>query len=514
MRKKQQTEATSAVMTPRARRAYGMILTAVIIAVIVVVNAIIYGLANHNKWYFYSSAPLSHTMSTGTDAYVREVADRGRVRILFCDSKENLEGEQVFNLVWQTAHQFAARHSDFVTVEEPINIFTNPEQVEKYKYEVDEDGRFVLDENGDRKQVNTINRNSVIIVGERDYAVLPMQSFFILDEDQVIVSYTGEEVFAGMIHRVQTPETRPTAYFTMSHGETYSVSFMNRLICAGYAVKSIDFVSQDIEYHRGDILIVSNPRYDFIRGNPDRGVVGELDEMDAFLAAGGSVFAMLDPVVTNTVKLEEFLSSWGITVMRAETEAGARDTVMVHDSSNSITTDGYALITEINREGVGADIGNAMDQNNAGRIIISRASPMTLTSPAGKTVTPLLISSGTASAMADGKTVDAGGSYPVAAMSRDETTGGGVFAVSSVYLTAEDALTTNEYGNRDLLFFVIGQLCRVSVPTGGTQLLFEETTVEDLTMWEARLFTVLLVGVLPLAVVVTGTVIIVKRRNR
>ncbi len=497
--------------TLRSRNLYGIILTAVIIAVVVVLNTVIFGLARKNSWYFYTSRPLQHTIGTGTDDYVREVADRGEVRILFCDTPENLEGEQAFNLVWQTAHQFAERHSDFVSVE-TVNIFTDPASVEHYKYETDDEGNFVLDEDGKRKKINEVNRNSVIFAGENDFAVLPMQSFFILDEEKVIVSYTGEEVTAAMIHRVQTPETRPTAYFTTAHGESYSESFMNRLVCAGYAINTVDFVSQDLTYRDGDIIIISNPQYDFTRGR--EGVIGELDEMDAFLEAGGSVFAMLDPVVTNTVKLEEFLSSWGLTVMRAETSASAHDTVMVHDSANSITTDGYALITEISREGVGAEIADAMEAAGAGRIIISRASPITVASPTGKTAIPLLTSSSSSTASADGQVVDEDGNYAVAAMSRDEATGGGVFVVSSVYLIAEDALATNEYGNRDLIFFVIGELCDVSVPTGGTHLLFDETTVEDLTMWEARFFTVILCVMIPLGVVIAGTVILIKRRNR
>ncbi len=493
---------------------YGLLVIAAIIAVVVVLNTVIYGLAKSNSWYFYAEEPIAHTMGTDTDAYVQEVADRGQVRIIFCDTPENLEEEPVFNLVWQTAHQFAARHADFVTVTETVNIFTDPEKVESYKYKVDENGDFVLDEEGERIKVNNITRYSVIIAGEKDFAVLPMQSFFILDENQSIVSYTGEEVFAAMIHRVQTPETRPTAYFTMSHGEGYSTSFLNRLVCAGYAIETVDFVSQDITYKKGDLLVISNPQYDFIRGNPDRGVIGELDKMDAFLEAGGSIFAMLDPVVTNTVKLEEFLSGWGITVMRAETGASAHDTVMVNDSANSITTDGYALITEIDREGIGAEIGADMDAIGAGRIIVNRASPIVLSSPAGKTVTSLLRSSATAAAYADGRTVDNKGNYTIAAMSRDETTGGGVFVVSSVYLTAEDALATNEYGNRDLIFFVIGELCDLAMPTGGTHLLFDESYIEDLTMWEARLYTIILCIVVPVAVGITGAVILIKRRNR
>ncbi len=497
------------------RTAYGIVITAVIIAVVVVFNVLLYGLATENSWYFYASDPIAHSIGHGTDDYVKEVSDRGSVRIIFCDTEENLEKEPVFNLVWQTAQQFAERH-DFVTVAEPINIFKDPQLVEKYKYDVDDEGN--------REQINTINRYSVIVEGveTKDFVVLPMHSFFILDQDQVIISYTGEEVMAAMIHRVQTPEVRPVAYFTINHGETYSVSFMNRLVCAGYDIKTVDLISEDLLEMdidpKGDLLVISNPQYDFTRGNAASGAVGELDRIDAFLAKGGNVFTMLDPIVTNTVKLEAFLSSWGMTITRTEkTNAHGiveRDAVMVRDDTNSITTDGYALVAEICREGVGADIGAAMDKHDAGRIIISRASPITLKKTEGKEVTPLLRSSSSSASYAGGNRVNNNGNYPIAAISRDEATGGSVFVVGSVYMTAEDALTTNEYGNRDLVFHIVGVMSDISVPAGGTHLLFDNRGVEDLTMWEARLWTVIVAVLVPLSVAVTGTVVIIKRRNR
>ncbi len=490
------------------------LLTAAVIAVIVVFNTVLFGLASNYSWYFRTDEVLKHDIGTALDGYLNEVADKGDVQIIFCDTPEALEGDQVYNLVWQTAHQFAAKH-EFVTVPEPVNIFTDPASVEKYKYEIDkETGKYVLDEDGKRKQINAITRSSVIFAGEHDYAVLPMQSFFILDSEKLITAYNGEEVTAAMIHRVQTAVERPTAYFTMSHGETYSTAFMNRLISAGYAMQAIDLVASDLTYRKGDIIVVSNPQFDFFRGNADKGVVGEIDKMEEFLAEGGSVLAMLDPLVTNTVQLEKFLASWGLTITRAETEASSRDTVMVRDNSNSIPSDGYALISEISETGLASGIAAGMKEIDAGRVIISRASPITLTSPEGRESAAVLTSSSTSAGYADGELVDDKGRYAIAAISRDAKTGGCVFAVSSVYLTAEDALTTNEYGNRDFIYFMLEEMGGVSMPTGGTLLLFDEVAIEDLTMWEARLFTILVAVAAPIAVVGAGAVILIKRRNR
>ncbi len=501
-----------------ARFAQG--LTAVFIGLLVVFNTAIYGLANRYSWYFYTTPHLEHTVGDATDQYLKEVAGAGQVNILFCDFEEELEGDRVYNLVWQTANQLAEKH-DFITVE-TVNIRVDPDRVEKYKYETDpETGDYVLDENGQRKQVNTLSTDSVVIDGAESFVVLHMSSFFILDDQSMITAYNGEEIFASMIHRVQEDEL-PTAYFTISHGESFSTSFYNRLMCAGYMPTTVDLMAEELEGGEGDLLVIANPAYDFIRGNPDKGIVAELDKIEAFLERGGSVWVMLDPLITTTVYLEEFLASWGISVDRAtvtvELANGQKEqvteAVMVRDPANSVTTDGYALVTSPAGSAVAEKIADAMKEIDAGRVIVSRASSMTLTGVGGKTVSGILTTSSAASAFAAGEEIDKKGSYTVAAMSVDNESGGGIFAVSSVYLTAQDAMTTNEYGNRDMIFLVLKELTGIKVPAGCSLLLIDPTGLEDLTMREARLWTALLAVVLPLGVGVSGYLILKKRRNR
>ncbi len=489
----------------------GTILTVVIIAVVVVFNAVMFGMANKFTWYFREETELKHAIGTGMKSYMTEVADRGDVNIIFCDSEDALVADEAYNLVWQTANEYANTYS-YIKVKN-VNIYTQPEEVQKFKYGINP-------ETGKEEQINKISKDVVIFEGEKDFVVLPMQSFFILDSQNYITAYNGEEMIGAMVHRVQTPEARPTAYFTISHGETYSAMFMNRLIAAGYEMKTVDLIAEADEflknYKKGDVLVISSPRYDFIKGHTSEDgstVRGEIELLNSFLSSGGSVLAMLDPLVTNTVKLEAFLTTWGITIRR-EVVDGERHPVSVCDMDNSVTTDGYTLISEIGNEGVAAEIRKKMESIAAGRVIVSRASPITLETVAGKKISSLLSSSSSSEGLANGGVIDSEGNYTIAAISSDEKSGGSIFAVSSVYLTAEDALTSNEYGNRDLLLCMMGEMSDISVPIGATRLLFDETHIEDLTMWEARLWTVLFAVVLPLAALACGGVILIRRRNR
>lgn len=475
-------------------------LIAAMIAVAVVLNVVIFGLANVFSWYFYTEESYEHTIGDATDTYLSSLGEVGDVRIIFCDAADTLSGDTVYNLVWQTANQFADRY-DFVSVEN-VNIFTHPERVERFKYEWDsEKNDFATDpETGDRIQLYSINTSSVIFAGEKDFIVLPMSAFFVLDSESVITAYNGEEVTAAMIRWTLT-EDHPTAYFTANHGETYSSVFYNRLVCAGYRVQAIDLLTEEIA--PDGILVISNPLYDFVEGNADKNIRAELEKMEEFLAGGGSMYVMLDPLVTNTVRLEAFLAEWGLT----------REAMTVRDSAEAVTTDGYALITSFADGQLANRFAAEMESLDAGRVILKQASPLTLTQPDGKTVEPILTSSPDARAYANGVEADATGSYVLAAASRDQN-GGSIFLVSSVYMTAYDAITTNEYGNRDLLFLLFEELSGAAVPKGCSYLIFSPTTLEDLTMREARLWTALLAVVAPLAVAVAGMIVLKKRRAR
>lgn len=481
---------------PAGTRSFGVALALLLVAFLLVGNAVLYGVANRQGWYFRAAETYRHTIGHTTDAYLSEVAGRGQVTILFCRGREELESDAVYRLVYQTALQFAERYA-FVSVEH-VNIFTDPDRVEPYKYEIDpETGDYRRDpKTGERVTVRQVNTSSVIFASDTESVVLGMSAFFVLDSNQLITAYNGEELTAAMIRRVLTGN-HPTAYFTTNHGESYSEDLANRLICAGYGVRTIDLLREEPE--AGGILIISNPRYDFAQGNPAGGIRAEIEKLADYLSAGNSVYVFLDPLVEETTRLEAFLAEWGL----------SRGAGLIRDADDSVTTDGYALITSFADNPEAEKIAAGMREVGAGRVILRSAAPLRLSGNANA----ILTASSSARVWENGEMTDHAGGYPVAAVSRGQS-GGGIFLVSSVYLTATDAMTTNEYGNRDLIFYLLASLSGAAVPTGCTVLLIEPTTLENLTMREARGWTILVCVLLPAAIAVTGAVVIRKRRIR
>ena len=512
-------------------RSYGgvsALTIAATLALAVVVNVILNALATRYEWYFYTAEQYSHQIGDALQGYLTEAyeaadADGERVRIRFCDSPDALEADTVYNMVWQTALQYADRY-DFIEVDN-IDIYWDNDQVARYKYEtnergefilykVDDDGAFITDENGDlipdpngeRRKINSISTSTVIIDYAGEFTVMPMSSFFLLTEDNETVGYNGEEVMGAMIRWVLS-EDRPIACFTTNHGELSNVAFYNLLICAGYEVREIDLVREELP-EGTELVVVSNPLYDFEQGAEGSGIVTEIEKLKAFLEQGGFLYTALDPYVNGLDHLQALLAEYGLTTADA----------VVRDPSGAVTPDGYTMMLSYADSAAGTEIADRVGAFNDSRVIISTAAPIVLSDAAGVTTQALLVSSPSAGAYSDGNRLPGEeGPFALAAMGQKTTADGKtgtVFLSSSVYLTATDALRTDQYANSDFLYALFESQTGTPVPLGCTLVMFDTSLLEGLTMGTAHLYAVLLIAVIPGAVLVIGAAVHLRRRYR
>lgn len=75
-------------------------------------------------------------------------------------------------------------------------------------------------------------------------------------------------------------EKNPIAYFTVNHGETTDTSTLwNLLQDAGYDVREIDLLTEDIDYIDAQLIIINGPQYDFTGIEAD---VNEIEKIDDF----------------------------------------------------------------------------------------------------------------------------------------------------------------------------------------------------------------------------------------
>ena len=297
----------------------------VVIALLVILNVIVYALGSKYSWYLYTAPRYEHMIGNSSETYFADL-DQGReLKIRFCMNKEDLESDSAYCLVLETARQFADKY-DFISVDF-INTVVYPDEVSRYKYGAAPQ----YDENGKKIKKNSVTKESVVFdAGGNDFTVASLPAFFILDSQQYVTGYDGERVMSALIHRTMADE-RPTACFTRGHGETSNELLYNILICAGYAVTTVDLAKEEVP-EGTSLLIISNPLYDFETGAAGTGIVSEIERLNAFADAGGTVFAVLDPLVTDLPHLNAYLAGWGL----------SRREGTVRDMINSLTSDGYA----------------------------------------------------------------------------------------------------------------------------------------------------------------------------
>ena len=483
------------------------VLIAVVVCAVVFVNVIIYTLATTFGWYFTKVREDDFSISDSGETLFSEAMAKGLdVEVIFCMYEADVEKHDTGSFVLKTAKEFEEKYPEFINLRF-VNIITK----------MDEDQRTPFDtspfEKDMRGEETALNKTSVIFRCGSNYRVITdtytgvgYADFYTLNSDMSMSSYNGEEVFTAMIGWVLS-ETHGTAYVTVGHGETASVSLHNNLTCAGYYVEEFNLRSGEIP-DDGELVVISNPRNDFEKAAEGSGLYSEIEYLRAFADRGGSFMVFIDPEAPKLHNLEGFVSEFGIALRETE----ERERLTVKDSSNAITTDGFTLVAEYSSDDTAAAM-LGKTEVYGGDVIIKNAAPLEL-SGAAKAV---LLSSSTSVAEAGGDTVSKDGSFPIAAVSYKENADGEraeMFVCGSIYFSATDAMITNGYSNKDFLYSLY-DVCfeKGNMPYGCNSVIFDDGTLENLTMGQARWYTVLLIAI-PTVLAAVGLVVMIRRKNR
>ena len=484
--------------TKGSRRLYGTALIAAVLAVLALVNVIINSFAARYDWYLYTEEKYEHTIGEASYSVLPECEEGEGVLVLFCMAKDEILADPMLALVLNTFYQLADRH-DFISIDFK-NIYLNPGSVAGYRERVNEDGE---------KMEFTINEYSVIFVSKADntvFRVETLQNFFVLDEDQVITSYNGEE-FAISCLAWTLRDTHPVAVFTLGHGENQSdmLSFYTTLVAAGYDIKLSNL---DEPIPEGVSLVVAvNPRWDFDRGAEGSGVVTELDHLESFLNGGGTLFVSLDPYAKAPLNnLREFLAERGLTATQN----------VIRDMQESVMPDGYTLVVDYADGAFATGIADRLARFPRGYAVVSEASAIVCKTVGNYVASPILCTSPSSECYSNGELVDAAGSYPVYAVSQGAVEGGTatVFLTTSVFFLANDVLDSSGYKNRDVVLASLEAATGMPAPVGSNVLTIDNMRLENLTIGKARIYAIITAVAIPLAVAAVGTVIVIRRKRR
>lgn len=486
-------------------------LTALVLAVVTVVNVLLYVLVSNYGLYFYTAEGSDLSLSGATDALFAEIDGDEEVTVIFCQSKDEMAAHSTGLFVHETALAFAERY-DFINVEY-VNVVTKRDSKGN---RVDLDA-FVTDSDGN---VGSLYPTSVIFTNGLNHHVVTdtytsagYSDFFTLNSGMQITSYNGEEVMAAMIARVLSGEAKRTVYFSLYHGETADLAFYNLMISAGYNVATLDLRTNEVP-HDAAMLVISNPIHDFERALAGSGVRTELERIETYLEEGGLLYVALDPIAKPLPELEKTLGEYGITLETGKDSDGSTVRHIIRDDFSARTPDGFTLVVGFAAE---TDIASSVKgriEGFGGKVLLEDAAVLRL--DAAKGAEALLIASESAEAYAGDTLVSSEGGYCVAATAPvyGEDAVGRVFVTSSVYLTAADALTMNGYSNKNFVYSVIEEMTGAEmIPYNCRAVLYDTQTLQSLVMGTARIYTAFIMAI-PVIIAVVGAVVIIRRKNR
>ena len=512
----------------RSRRArYGWIaavLTVLLIAAVVLANALLGTLARRYGWYGNMRAAGNYDVGEKTYSLLGaalRAADEARggtteVEIIFCDSPENLLKSSTVSYVYKTAISLAERDPTHLRVT-CRNIWLDPDSVRGYMTTT------VIDpETGiESEQAVSLRSTSVIIVCGSYHRVYSHNEFFVFEggDASKVWAYSGERKLAAGILRAVAPSA-PVACLTNNHGEAYyDYEILYLLDDAGYRIDYVDLTQSPIPAEC-NLLICFNPNKD-IAVTSGVSTLSEPDLLDEFLSVPGRSFLVfLEDGTPALPNLEAYLEGWGVST-RYHKSGDTAYRYMVQDSSGSLTSDGYTIYGKPNREGHAGELLAGLSQDPVFKNATALApAPNFLPNGDGsytrgdRTMYTLYETGRGAVAWANGAAVDGSGAILMALS--EQTLAGGVSrvgVVASVRFAAEEFLQSAVYGNSDLMLRLLGTFGGTTTPEGISIKPFQATTMSTVTTAQKLRWTILLAA-LPAAVVTAVAVPVLLRRKR
>ena len=486
-------------------------LTALVIAIIIVANAVIYAIVQLFGLYLYTPEKKDLTLTGISEELFAEAEEDGKkITITFFSQESSLKASSTGNQVYITANYFKQKHPTLIDIRY-VNVLTKLDQDGKIVSDMD---KYTEDMNGNK---TIVDAHTVVFECGENYRVTSdgvsqegFAQFFTFDADGYETSYNGEEVMTAMMCWVLSDEHK-TAYFTKNHGETADYALSNLLACAGYTVNQIDLRKEELP-EDCSLLFISSPTSDFEKARADSNVrteiETEIERIETYLEQGGALYVSLDPGVKTLPILEGFLSEHGIAYSTTVTKDGRSVHNYVRDSANSVSVSDYTLMAEYASGTLPSAIRSTVEKYSDGAVVLESVAALELSGKASA----LLLSSSDAQLYADGKVVSDSGSYCVAAVSELDS-GAKIFVIPSIYLTSSGALVSG-YANRTFMYALFDNLYGAeNMPYGCNMALYNTQILENLSGEMRRVYTVLIMAV-PVALALTGVIVTVRRKNR
>ncbi len=516
-------------MKNRRAARYGsvaLILTLFTLVAVIITNVIVGFLATRYEWMFVNmnhayAYDISDSCRDYVEEYVISAVDKRnaekiaageaaeKIKIIFCDEKDTIVAEDYRRFVHDSVYELRDMFPDHIEIEY-LDIWENPSIAKKYGVSAVTnlvcafDGRF-----------ETVDSKDFHIYSSAD--------------PSLVTAYNGEKMLASCLMRATQDET-PMCYFTANHGESFEdYEFMRTVVEAGYTIGFLDLATKDIP-DDCELLITFAPKQDLVVAS-EISAVDEVKKLEAYMSSGGKYMAFLsaDTFVSGERKnLEGFLADWGVKYMHEKGDEGVENCYVVKDSANSLTVDGYTIISNNASAGLGSEIMAGLPGTN----VFGNSTCISFTDdykPDGngnyvftkngitRTASALMTSHSSAEAWSGGRAVARALENPFVLMSvTEQLCENGekacLIASASTDFAASEHMSSAVIGNARTLTGIYKYMGRENAPVKLTFKYLGSTEIESLTMQNAYIITAVLAALPVLVCITVGAVVIIRRR--
>ena len=300
-------------------------------------------------------------------------------------------------------------------------------------------------------------------------------------------------------------EDLPKLYLLTGHGEAeLATTFSDAVAKENVETEALSLVSMEAVPEDADCVMIYSPQSDIAEE--------ELEILRTYLSGGGQLLLITDPLQDGKLtNLEALMADYGVT---------AEEGIVIEGSqSHYAWGTPYYLLPSIASHTITSPL-----VNGGYYVLLPIAQGLTVSEelPENVTVTKLLTTSDDAFSKVAGYSLttydkeegDIEGPFALAVAVSDSGTGANIVWVSSGALLDETTNTRISGGNQDMFLNALGYLCgedESSISIRAKSLSYEYLTMDSGTV---TTLTILVVGVIPLAYLLVGVVIRIRRKHR
>ncbi len=257
------------------------IVTLVVVAAVIMVNAIVSAFTDKLPIKIDMTAAKQYEMSQETKDVMKKLDKEVKVSILASE-------ESISPVTKEYINKYKNMNSNFKP--EYIDVYTN--QTMLYSYQA--------------KGENLAAGDIILECGEK-YKIVPASSIytqgFSLSEDEQKYNFELETKLTNSLVAVTGMMEESMIYFLSGHGEKTSQGLISSFDTMGYENEVISIVNEEIP-EDASLLITIAPTGDFTQD--------ECEKIDKFLENGGNFLAVYTPGMQRLERFDSYMAEWGI----------------------------------------------------------------------------------------------------------------------------------------------------------------------------------------------------------